>query len=173
MRRRPQLPQAVVDRDRIGHRLRAAFAPGRFAGYDLDRALVGTDWLGRSAARREFALAAHGVHSHRRRLVVDRNVVAALDEARPPLAWHIGLTEAEQLTAAGIFDRVEIGCAHRVRDGGEPGLLLGTGANRKGCAQPKQNRLQHPHVSVPPSSKIDSWKKRSTPQTPLLEPTIL
>src|SRR5262249_23447246 len=104
MRRRPQLTQAIANRIRIGIGLGATFSPRIFAADDLNGSLIGADWLCGASARRVLALRADGVHSHRRRLVVDRDVVASLYETRPALARNVCLPEAEQLSAAGIFD---------------------------------------------------------------------
>src|SRR5438105_1538134 len=114
MRGRPQLTQAITDRIGIWIGLRAAFSPGISAADNLNGSLIRADRLCGASARGVLTLRADSVHSHRRRLVVDRNVIAPLYETRPALAWNVCLPKAEQLSAAGIFDRVEIRGSHSI-----------------------------------------------------------
>ena len=143
MRRRPQLSQAIGNRVRIRIGLGATFSPRIFAADDLNGSLIGADRLCGAPTRRELSLRADSVHSHRRRLIVDRNVVAPLYETRPTLPRNVCLAEAEKLAAAGIFDRVEIRRSHGIRNSGDTRSLLRAAYNRHRDRNAGNNSSEH------------------------------
>jgi hypothetical protein len=98
VRRGPQLPQPLLDRGRIGCRLRGPLLPGELVADHQNSALLARDRLRGAAARRVLALRAHLGEPHAGRLIVDRRGVAALPKQAARRAP--GLPEARHLAAA-------------------------------------------------------------------------
>ena len=157
MRSRPQLTQAISDCIGIGIRLGATFSPGILSADDLNGSLIGADGLCSAAPRRELPLRTDGVHSHGWRLVIDSDVIASLYETRPAFARNVCLPEAEKLSAAGIFDRVEIRGSHRIGYPSDSRLLLRAAREgyRNGNSRNSGNdRSEHVESSLPASFSL-------------------